>query len=124
MEFKGGDQIVLKVSLMRKVMRFGKSGRPNPRCVRLFEVIKRIGEITYLLALLPALARLHDVFLDMSMLKKYLHDPSHILSYEFLDVDPKWIYEERLIKISNKRNKVLHEKKNIIVSLYKVLWRN
>ena len=61
-------------------------------------MIERINEVAYRLALPPALARLHDVF-HVSILKKYLHDPSHILSYESLDVDPKWTYEEILIKI-------------------------
>ena len=61
------------------------------------------------------------MFFHMSMLKKYLHDPSHILSYESLDVDPKLTYEERLIKISYRRDKVLRNK---IVSLDKVLWHN
>ena len=89
-------------------MRFGKRGGGlSPRCVGPFEVIKRTDAIAYLLAFSPALTRLHDVFLHMSMLKKYLHDPSHILSYEFLDVDPNWTYEERLIKIFDRRDKVL-----------------
>ena len=60
-------------------------------------------------------------FLHMSMLKKYLHDPSHILSYESLDVDPKLTYEERPVKILDRKDKVLRNK---VVPLVKVLWRN
>ena len=55
------------------------------------------------------------------MLKKYLHDPSHVLSYESLDVDPKLRYEEKPVKILDQKDKVLHNK---IVPLVKVLWRN
>ena len=55
------------------------------------------------------------------MLKKYLHDPSHVLSYESLDLDPKLTYKERPIKILNQKDKVLRNK---FVSLVKVLWRN
>ena len=63
---------------------------------------------------------LYDVF-HMSMLKKYLHDPSHVLNYESLDVDPKLAYEERLVGILDRKDKVLHNK---VVPLVKVLWRN
>ena len=55
------------------------------------------------------------------MLKKYLHDPSYVLSYEYLDVDPKLTYEERPIEIIDWKDKVLCNK---IVPLVKVLWPN
>ena len=55
------------------------------------------------------------------MLKKYLHDPSHVLSYESLDIDPKLAYEERPVKIFDRKDKVLC---NNIVSLVKVWWCN
>ena len=55
------------------------------------------------------------------MLKKYLHDPSHVLSYNSLDVDPKLTYEEKPVKILNRKDKVLHKK---VVLFVKVLWCN
>ena len=55
------------------------------------------------------------------MLMKYLHDPSHVLSYESLDVDPKLNYEEKLVKILDLKDEVLCNK---IVPLVKVLWSN
>ena len=85
LEFEVGDQVFLKVSPMRGVMRFGKKGKLSPRYVGPFEIIERIGEVAYRLALPPALSRLHDVF-HVSMLKKYVHNPSHVLSHESLDV--------------------------------------
>ena len=74
-------------------MRFGKKRKLSPRYVGQFKVIERISEIAHRLALLQTLSRLHDIF-HMSMLKKYLHDPSHVLSYESLDVDQKLTYKE------------------------------
>ena len=101
-------------------MRFGKRGKLSPRYVGSFKVIERISEVAYRLALPPALSRLHDDF-HVSMLKKYLHDPSHILTYESLDVDPKFTYEEKPIKILDRKDKVLHNK---VEPLVKVLWHN
>ena len=55
------------------------------------------------------------------MLKKYLHDPSHVLNYESLDVDPKLAYEERPVGILDRKDKMLLNK---VVPLVKALWRN
>ena len=76
--------------------------------------------MAYRLAPPPTLSRLHDVFY-VSMLKKYLHDPSHVLSYESLDVDLKLTYEEKLVEIPDRKDKVLHNK---IEPLVEVLWHS
>ena len=94
---------------MRGVIRFGKKGKLSPWYVGPFEVIKRISEVAYRLAFPLALSRFHDVF-HVSMLKKYLHDPSHILSYKSLDVDPKLTYKEKPIEILDWKEKVLCNK--------------
>ena len=101
-------------------MRFGKKGKLSPRYVGPFKIIERIGEVAYRLALPAILSRLHDVF-HVSMLEKYLHDPSHVLSYESLEVDSKLTYEERPVKIFDRKDKMLRNK---VVPLVNVLWRN
>ena len=101
-------------------MRFGKKEKLSPQYVRPFEIIECINEVAYRLAFPPALSTLHDIF-HVSILKKYLHDPSYVLSYKSLDIDPKLTYEERLVKILDRKDKVLWNK---IVSLFKVLWCN
>ncbi|XP_057975944.1 uncharacterized protein LOC131163365 [Malania oleifera] len=54
---------------MKWVMRFGKKGKLNPRYVRPFEVLERVGPVAYKIALPPELLRIHDVF-HVSMLKR------------------------------------------------------
>ena len=76
MEFVVGDHVFLKISPIRGVMRFGKSGKLNPRYVGPFEILKRVGEVAYQLALPPTLISAHDVF-HVSLLKKYMLDASH-----------------------------------------------
>ena len=55
------------------------------------------------------------------MLKKCLYDPSNVLSCESLDMDPKIDYEEKLIKILDRKDKKLCNK---VVPLVKVWWCN
>ena len=73
-------------------MKFGKKGKLSLRYIGLFEVIELVDIVAYRLALLLALSRFHDIF-HVSILKKYLHDPSDVLSYESLNVDLKLTYD-------------------------------
>ena len=73
-----GDMVFLKVSPMKGVMRFGKMGKLAPRYIGLFEIQSRVGEVAYRLILPHELSRIHPVFY-VSMLRKYIPDPSHVL---------------------------------------------
>ena len=41
-EYEMGDKVFLKVSPWRKVLRFGKKGKPSPRFIGPYEVLERI----------------------------------------------------------------------------------
>ena len=71
---------------MRRVRRFGKKGKLSPRFMRPFEILERIGQVLYNLVFPPALARVHNVF-HVSMLRRYIADESHVLSYSDLVFD-------------------------------------
>ena len=43
LEFMEGEQVLLKVSPMKVVMRFGKRGKLSPRYIGPLEVLKRVG---------------------------------------------------------------------------------
>ena len=76
-------------------MRFRFSGKLKPRYIGPFDVIRRVGELAYELALPPSLDKVHNVF-HVSMLKKYVRDPNHILpDYRELNVQPDATYEEK-----------------------------
>ena len=68
----------LKISPWKGVIRFQNRGKLSPRYIGPFPIIERIGLVAYRLELSPGLEKIHDVF-HVSMLKKYMPDPSHIL---------------------------------------------
>ncbi|GJR08097.1 putative nucleotidyltransferase, ribonuclease H [Tanacetum coccineum] len=66
-EFQVGDRVFLKVSPFRGVKRFGIKGKLSPRFIGPFEILERIGEVSYRLALPPQLSHVHDIQPDMSL---------------------------------------------------------
>ncbi|GKD21588.1 hypothetical protein Tco_1223291, partial [Tanacetum coccineum] len=68
LEFQTGDNVLLKVSPWKGMIRFGKRGKLNPRFVGTFKVLGRVGPITYLLELSHELSGVHDVVHDVEKL--------------------------------------------------------
>ena len=62
------EKVFLKVSPWKKVMRFGKKGKLNPRFIGPYEVIEKLGPVAYRLTLPPDLEKIHNVF-HVSMLR-------------------------------------------------------
>ena len=67
----------LKDSPQRDLLRFGKKGKLSLRFIGTFEILDRIGKVTYRLALTPQFLQVHNVF-HVSMLRKYQENSSHI----------------------------------------------
>ena len=55
-QFGVGDHVFLKISPMKGVMRFGKKGKPTPRYIGSFEILDRVGNVSYRLSLPLTLA--------------------------------------------------------------------
>ena len=94
---------------MKGVMRFGKKGKLSPRFVGPFEVLERVGKVAYRIALPPALSGIHNVFYK-SILGKCIPDPSHVLSYETLQIRDDLSYEEISIEILDRKEQVSHNR--------------
>ncbi|KAM6553468.1 hypothetical protein CsatB_014230 [Cannabis sativa] len=105
---------------MKGIRRFGKKGKLSPRFIGPFEILEKVGQVAYRLALPPSLSAVHNVF-HVSMLRKYVSDPMHVLSYEALELQPDLSYDEQPVQILDRKEKVLRTK---TISLVKVLWRN
>ena len=78
LQFDIGDRVFLKISLWKCVLRFEKRGKLSPRYIGPYEIMSKVGPIAYRLKLPLELSRIHDTF-HVSMLRKYIPDPSHVL---------------------------------------------
>ena len=97
-----GDHVFLKVMPKRGVIRFDKQGNLSPRYIGLFEVLERVGTVAYRLALPPIFSSVHEVF-NVSMLRKYTLDPTHIVDWGELVVDADGTFEEGPVRIMDSR---------------------
>ena len=120
LEFEVGDPVFLKVAPMKGVLRFGHKGKLSPKFIGPFEILERVGPVAYKLALPPALSGVHDVF-HVSMLRKYITDPIHVIDYEPLQLNEDLSYEEKPVRILAREVKTL---RNRSIAFVKVLWRN
>ncbi|KAJ8748359.1 hypothetical protein K2173_002996 [Erythroxylum novogranatense] len=119
-EFQVGDKVFLKVSPWKHKLRFGKKGKLSPRFIGPYEILKRVGPVSYQLALPGELARLHDVF-HVSMLRRYRSDVTHKIPMQEIQVQQDLSYEEEPISILAREVKQLRNK---TISLVKVLWQH
>ena len=60
------------------MMRFGKKEKLALRYIGPFEILNRVDKVNYRLTLPPNLSQVHPLFY-VSMLRKYISDPSHVL---------------------------------------------
>nr|GFB89104.1 putative nucleotidyltransferase, ribonuclease H [Tanacetum cinerariifolium] len=96
LELQPGDHVFLKVSPARGVKRFGIKGKLSPRFIGPFEILDRVGEVSYRLALPPQLSHVHNIRTDLS----YVKEPEAIL--------------DRQYKVMRKKT----------IPFVKILWRN
>ncbi|KAL0534336.1 hypothetical protein IC582_028626 [Cucumis melo] len=113
-------EVFLKVAPMKGVLRFERRGKLSPRFIGPFEILERIGPVAYRLALPPSLSAVHDVF-HVSILRKYVSDPSHVVDYEPLEIDENLSYTEQPVEVLAREVKMLRNRE---IPLVKVLWRN
>ncbi|KAL0556362.1 hypothetical protein IC582_004875 [Cucumis melo] len=120
LEFEVGDMVFLKVTPMKGVLRFVKKGKLSLRFVGPFEILERIGPVAYRLALSPSFSAVHDVF-HVSMLRRYVADPTHVVDFEPLQISENLSYKEQPVEVLAREVKKLRSRE---ISLVKVLWQN
>ncbi|WMV58926.1 hypothetical protein MTR67_052311 [Solanum verrucosum] len=87
---------------MKGVMRFHKKGKLSLRYIGPYRISKRIGNVAYELELLQELPAFHSVF-HISMLNKYIGDPSLIIPTEDIGINDNLSYEETPVQILDRQ---------------------
>ena len=96
LQFEIGDRIFLKISPWKGVLRFGRRGKLSPRFIKPYEIVSKVGPVAYRLKLPPELSRIHDTF-HVSMLRKYIPDPSHVLREQPLQLKENLAFVQVLL---------------------------
>ena len=109
LELDIGDHIFLKVMPKRGVVRISRRGKLSPRVIGPSEILERIGTVAYRLALPPSMSGVHEVF-HVSMLRKYIPDPAHVVDWGQIEVDTDETFEEGPMCIVDSRDQVLQRK--------------
>ncbi|GKF81775.1 hypothetical protein Tco_0240377, partial [Tanacetum coccineum] len=120
LKFKVGDQVLLKVSPWKGVVRFRKKGKLAPRYVGPFEILERIGLVAYWLRLPKELNSVHDTF-HVSNMKKCLAKANLYVSLDEIRVDKTLHFVEEHVEIMDREIKKLERKK---IALVKVRWNS
>ncbi|XP_055826360.1 uncharacterized protein LOC129894728 [Solanum dulcamara] len=120
LEFQVDDWVFLKVSPMKGVMRFGRKGKLSPRYIEPYQIVRKVGKVAYELDLPADLEAVHPVF-HVSMLRKFVGDPSRVFPVEDIQMTEELSYEEQPVAILDRQVRRLRTKD---VAYVKVLWHN
>ncbi|GJZ52746.1 reverse transcriptase domain-containing protein [Tanacetum coccineum] len=101
-------------------LRFGKKDKLAPRYVRPFEILERIGLVTYRLRLPEELNSIHDTF-HVSNLKKCLADANLHVPLNEIKIDKTLHFVEEPVEIMDREVKSLKRSR---IPLVKVRWNS
>ncbi|GJS67631.1 retrotransposon protein, putative, ty3-gypsy subclass [Tanacetum coccineum] len=105
---------------LKRVVRFGKRGKLNPRYVGPFKVLEKVGSIAYKLELPEELSRVHNTF-HVSNLKKCYADEPLAVPLDGLHFDDKLQFVEEPEEIMDREVKRLKQSR---IPIIKVRWNS
>ncbi|GKC89188.1 hypothetical protein Tco_1149837, partial [Tanacetum coccineum] len=111
---------MLNVSPWKGVVCFGKQGKLNPRYVRPFKVLEKVGEVAYKLELPKELSRVHNTFHVFNLKNCHADEPLAV-PLDGLHLDDKLHFVEEPIEIVGREVKWLKQSR---IPLVKVRWNS
>jgi hypothetical protein len=118
-EFQIGEHVYIKVKSRRSSLKLRICSKLAPRFCGPFEILTQIGPVMYQLAL-PTNLKVHNVF-HVSLLKRYIHDPTHIIDWNMVQVEPEGEFQVEPLHILDRKETVL---RNIAITQVKVQWKH
>ncbi|GKB94350.1 putative reverse transcriptase domain-containing protein [Tanacetum coccineum] len=120
LEFEVRDKVMLKVSPWKGVIRFCKRGKLNPRYIRPFKILAKVGTLAYRLEIPEQLSRVHSTF-HVSNLKKCLVDEPLTILLDEIQIDDKLNFIEEPVEIMDREVKWLKQSR---IPIMKVRWNS
>ena len=109
----------LKVKARKSSLKLKNCAKLALRFCGPFKILDRIGPVAYQLALLANL-KIHNVF-HVSLLKKYIHDPAHMIDWNLVQLEPEGDFQVEPLRILDQREITL---RNRVVTQVKVQWKH
>ncbi|GJS90852.1 putative reverse transcriptase domain-containing protein [Tanacetum coccineum] len=116
LEFEVGDKVMLKMSPWKRVIRFGKRGKLNPRYIGPFKILAKVGMLAFRLELPEQLSRVHSTF-HVSNLKKCFVDEPLAIPLDEIQIDDKLNFIEEPVEIMYREVKWLKQSRIPIVKV-------
>jgi hypothetical protein len=107
--YEVGDQVFLRVKPHKSLIKFRRGDKISPRFVGPLDILERKGPVAYQLALPDSLRRMHDVF-HISVLRHYIHDPTHVIDMSYFQVYDEGALMVEPIHILNHRIRQLRHR--------------
>ncbi|GJX53796.1 putative reverse transcriptase domain-containing protein [Tanacetum coccineum] len=101
-----GDKVMLKVSPWKGVIHFGKRGKLNPRYIKPFKILAKVGTLAYRIELPKQLSRFYNTF-HVSNLKKCLIDEPLAILLDEIHIDDKLNFIEEPVETIDREVKRL-----------------
>jgi hypothetical protein len=109
LEFKVGDHIYLRDSLMKGVCHFGMKGKLPPRYIGPYSIFDKCGPTSYQVELPVKLSGVHNVF-HVSQLKRCLKPPTYVVIEDTIPLEPDLTYKAYPIKVLDQQDRVTRNK--------------
>ena len=102
---------------MRRCQIGQNRGKLSPHYIEPFKIPNLNGKFAYSLVLPPKMFGVHNVF--HNMLKKYIHDDTHVIDFNDIEMSDNVLYHNRPVRILDYGTKKLRNKE---FTLVKVQW--
>eukprot|EP00253_Pinus_taeda_P029623 PITA_29623 len=118
-EYQVGDHVYVRIRAKKSTLQWGGCAKLAPQFCGPFQILARIGLVAYQLPL-PSHIRVHNVF-HVSVLKKYVYDPKHVINWQDIQVEPEGEIRVEPLNILDRREVTLWKRD---ITQVKVQWQH